>query len=682
MALRRAAVSASILGLCIASATLSLASVDEFLALPAPPEPAEVVFTQADLSAQRIALTEAPAASSVLPDIVTLLPPPPEPAEVVFDVSGPEAAAGHPLDIATLVPPLPEPAEVDLSDVRQASLGADTASTVAISLAGTITAAPVIAAQPVEEPPAPISTASLSPSLPVDPLASLPMALPEPPEAAPVRLDDVATAPAREGVTADALRPLIAAGLPDLVRQPWLPDSEQRAVLAFYQERDHAPLWHDGEALNAAGQMLRAQLARAAEDGLRPADYALPQLLLPRSVDLAAADVRLTLAAVRYARDARGGRIDPRRLSALITPRLELPATADVLSRLGAAGAEPAAVLASFQPHHAGYRALRTRLATLRAERPAPAPEVRIPAGPAVRIGMRDDRIVLVRARFGFAPGENRVHDRSLAAVIAEFQRENGLTANGVLNRVTVDALNGVSPAQAEGDLIAAMERWRWLPADLGEEHIIVNVPEYMMRKVEGGAVVHSSRVVVGKAERPTPIFSEMMDHLVLNPSWTIPPTILRKDILPKLASDPGYAERLGYQVIRRGNNITVRQPPGPSNALGNVKFMFPNNHAVYLHDTPSRNLFASARRAYSSGCVRVERPLKLAELVLSGTDGGWSERRLQNLVGSGERTIRLARKLPIHIVYMTHVVDENGALRTFEDIYGFHRRTRDALGV
>jgi L,D-transpeptidase YcbB len=242
--------------------------------------------------------------------------------------------------------------------------------------------------------------------------------------------------------------------------------------------------------------------------------------------------------------------------------------------------------------------------------------------------------------------------------------------------------MNGGATSGLEADLIASMERWRWLPADLGAEHLIVNVPEYMVRKVEDGQVVHSARVVVGKTERPTPIFSDMMDHLVLNPSWTIPPTILRQDILPKLATDPGYAERRGFEVIRRGNQISVRQPPGPANALGNIKFMFPNDHAVYLHDTPSRGLFASSRRAFSSGCVRVERPLKLAELVLGGEVNGWSERRLQGMVGSGERTIRLTRKLPIHIVYMTHVVDAAGNLATYDDIYGFHRRTRDALGL
>jgi murein L,D-transpeptidase YcbB/YkuD len=313
---------------------------------------------------------------------------------------------------------------------------------------------------------------------------------------------------------------------------------------------------------------------------------------------------------------------------------------------------------------------------------PVPVPQVRIPTGPAIRIGMRDDRIALIRARFGFAPDETRQHDRALATVVASFQRDNGLPANGVINRATLDALNGTATPALIGDIIASMERWRWLPAELGEEYLIVNVPEYLVRKVENGAVTHQSRVVVGKTERPTPIFSDLMDHLVLNPSWHVPPTILRKDILPKLATDPGYAERRGFEIVRRGNQISVRQPPGPTNALGNIKFMFPNDHAVYLHDTPTRSLFGASRRAYSSGCVRVENPMKLAELVLGGAENGWSERRLQGLVGSGERTIRLAPKLPIHIVYMTHVVGEDGQMRIFEDIYGFHRRTREALGL
>lgn len=694
MALRRMALSASVMALCLASAGVGPARADELVLLPPPAEPAEVVITATDLMAAPAATglaaredearREDAAAGSVGDDIARLMPPPVEPADVVLDI------IPNSTDIARLLPDPAEPAPVDLGALGLAKLGgSDPIATSAIT-----PAAPDMLAIPASR------LQGEAPSA-----EALTAALPPLPEAAPLRLDDIAPVPPQgpaaapstatpstampvagpapvERASAEALKPLIAAGLADLVKQPWLPEADQRAIAAHYESRGHAALWHDGEGLTPAGEALRAQLARAADDGLRPADYALPRLLMPRPADLAAADVRLSTLAARYARDARGARINPRRLSALITPKLELPSAGEVLERLGAPDADPAAVLASFQPPHAGYRALRAKLAETRAAQPAREPEVRIPSGPAIRIGMRDDRIALVRARFGFAPDGVQVHDRALATVVAGFQRDNNLPASGILNRATIDALNGGTASAREADLIASMERWRWLPADLGSEHLIVNVPEYMMRKIEDGQVVHASRVVVGKSERPTPIFSDMMDHLVVNPSWTIPPTILKQDILPKLATDPGYAERRGYEVIRRGDRITVRQPPGPSNALGNIKFMFPNDHAVYLHDTPSRNLFASARRAYSSGCVRVERPLKLAELVLGGPENGWSERRLQGMVGSGERTIKLTRRLPIHIVYMTQVVDEAGELRNFEDIYGFHRRTREALGL
>lgn len=636
-----------------------------------------------------------PALSSELVD----LPPPPEPAELVItqaDLDGAAREERAPIDLELAMPALPQPAPVTLDEAgpslaeAPAAPAPDVATTAALSPAPPALAAP----EPVAE-------------LPASSTADLAAAMPPLPEAAPVELGDIALAPAippaaqpaplpalaeptraasaaPEASPAPArqpdLAPLIAARIASAVRQGWLPEREQQAVLAAYEARIYAPLWHDGSALSQAGERVRAQLGRAAEDGLRPADYAFAPGASP--ADIADADIRLSLLAVRYARDARGGRIDPRRLSGLITPKLELPSAAEVLAGLSTSP-DPAAALAAWQPAHEGYRALRDRLAEIRREaRPAASPQVRIPAGPVLRPGMRDDRIALIRARFGFGSDDSRVYDRSLATVVAEFQRENGLPANGILTRATQAALNGETTDAREADLIAVMERWRWLPASLGPEHLIVNVPEYLVRKVEGGAVVHEARVVVGKAERPTPIFSDMMDHLVVNPSWTIPPTILRKDYLPKLAADPGYAERKGMQVIRRGNNITIRQPPGPSNALGNIKFMFPNDHAVYLHDTPSRNLFASARRAYSSGCVRVEQPMKLASMVLGGRDEGWSEQRLQGMVGSGERTIKLTRKLPIHIVYMTHVIDGSSQLRTFEDIYGFHRRTREALGL
>lgn len=682
MAMRRVTLSASLFALCAAFPTLiapALASDES--AFPAPPEAFELVLTPSDLGLGQPAAMRTHAEPESLiavqlseTDVKRNFPAPPEPPPLVLDILVEKPAT----DLAT-APSTEMPADPGIAAAPTSPAAAEP---------GPMLTAAIKPAGPVIEQDAPTLSplTSAAPSPAQTPDAAIVQDIPAPPYPAIIVLDEPVTPPAPEPArpviaAPDEITPLLAERLAKAVAQPWLPERDERTIISFYEARGHKPLWHSADGLTQTGQRLRSQLSRAAEDGLRPEDYATPRLINPRPLDLALADIRLTALAVRYARDARGGRIDPRRLSALITPKLDLPAASEVLARLDG-HAEPDTVLASYQPAHEGYRALKAKLAELRQSQPQAQPSVRIPAGPAIRIGMRDDRITLIRARFGFAPEDGRVHDAGLATLVASFQRDNALPANGVINRATIDAMNGGGPTAKSADLIANMERWRWLAGDLGSEYLIINVPEYMVRKVDHGEVVHAARVVVGKAERPTPIFSDLMDHLVLNPSWTIPPTILREDILPKLAADPGYAERRGYQVIRRGNNITVRQPPGPANALGNIKFMFPNDHAVYLHDTPSRNLFASARRAYSSGCVRVERPLKLAELVLAGTDGGWSEQRLQSLVGSGERTIRLTRKLPIHIVYMTQAVDADGTLRNFEDIYGFHRRTREALGL
>jgi L,D-transpeptidase YcbB len=192
--------------------------------------------------------------------------------------------------------------------------------------------------------------------------------------------------------------------------------------------------------------------------------------------------------------------------------------------------------------------------------------------------------------------------------------------------------------------------------------------------------LIHQTRVIVGKPESQTPIFSEEMKYLVVNPSWTIPPSIMKKEILPALAADPNYAARKGYKIIRRGNQISVQQPPGERNALGFVKFMFPNDHAVYLHDTPNRNLFSASKRAFSHGCVRVDQPFELAEEVL-GADGKWPEKRLRGLIGKGERYVHLSKPLPVHLTYFTVAADEHGQLKTFDDIYGLDRKVRAALG-
>jgi L,D-transpeptidase YcbB len=478
-----------------------------------------------------------------------------------------------------------------------------------------------------------------------------------------------------------ALAPVLLSRLNEALTLPRLAERERREIAAAYTARAGQPYWIDTHGWTAQAKQLVATISNAPAEGLFSRDYPLPAFVLGDVASLSDADIRLTALAVLYARDARGARIEPRRLSNLITPKLSIPSTEEVIERLTAAQ-DSGQALASFNPQHASYQRLRGKLAELR-KGPKDGdgtPMVLIPEGPPLRVGMRDERVPLVRARLGLGPSDAPVFDQSIAVALAEFQKQAGLPANGVLGRQTVAALGSPAAPRQEADLIAQMERWRWLPPELGTSHIMVNIPEFQVRLFRDGRQVHQTRAIVGKPETPTPIFSDMMDHLVVNPSWFVPPSIMKKEFLPNLALDPDYAAKRGYEVIRRGNNITVRQPPGERNALGNIKFMFPNNHAVYLHDTPNRRLFATERRSYSHGCVRVDQPFALAEQVL-GKDAGWSAERVRRMVGSGERTVKLPQKLPIHLVYNTHVVDESGEIRTFADLYGFHRLVRQALG-
>ncbi|NBJ12164.1 L,D-transpeptidase family protein [Microvirga arsenatis] len=459
---------------------------------------------------------------------------------------------------------------------------------------------------------------------------------------------------------------------------------DREALSAYYARAERALVWAQDGAWSPAARAAMERLKAADEDGLDPADYAFAEAGLRKEASpaqWARADVKLSLSVVRYARDARGARIDLPRLSPLVTPKLAIPGVEDVLSTVSSAK-DANAALAAYNPPHAGYKALKERLAKLRENHPS-QPSVRLPKGPILRVGMSDPRVPLIRARFNLTKGTDNatVYDERVASAVAAFQKERGLPDTGVLNAQTVAALSGPSLAQRESEIIANMERWRWLPADLGTRHIVVNVPEYRLRLVDGRSVVHETRVIVGKEQSQTPIFSEAMKYLVVNPSWTIPPSIMKKEILPALASDPDYAARKGYRIIRRGDRITVQQPPGERNALGFVKFMFPNQHAVYLHDTPNRNLFSAAKRAFSHGCVRVDKPFELAEEIM-GKDGKWTEEKLRGLIGKGERTVHLSAPLPVHLTYFTLAVDEKGEMRSYEDIYGLDRKVRAALNL
>jgi murein L,D-transpeptidase YcbB/YkuD len=313
--------------------------------------------------------------------------------------------------------------------------------------------------------------------------------------------------------------------------------------------------------------------------------------------------------------------------------------------------------------------------------------------GPVLKLGMTDPRVPALRGHFSLesrtagtldaGPGNPESYDSGVVAAVTAFQRARGLPPNGILTPQTVSALARSDATartdDAEAALIVNMERWRWLPSDLGRDYVMVNIPEFRLRVVRDGRQRDEARVIVGKTESPTPIFSGMMEYAVVNPSWNVPPSILKNEFLPGLARDPNYAARRGYEVVYRNGNVSVRQPPGERNALGFIKFMFPNNHAVYLHDTPNRTLFSSAHRALSHGCVRVEDPFRFADAVLPEA---WSSERLKKLIGKGERQIRLSEKLPVHLTYFTTSVDEVGAVRTLPDLYGYDSRMKIALGL
>jgi murein L,D-transpeptidase YcbB/YkuD len=235
--------------------------------------------------------------------------------------------------------------------------------------------------------------------------------------------------------------------------------------------------------------------------------------------------------------------------------------------------------------------------------------------------------------------------------------------------------MSGGQPSNIEAEILANMERWRWMPRDLGTTRIEVNIPAFEAVVIENGEVMQRHRVIVGKTETPTPIFSNTMQYLIVNPYWTVPRSILRNE----LSSDPNHLRRLGYQVTSRNGQMMVRQPPGERNALGRIKFMFPNDYAVYLHDTPKRTLFNETKRAFSHGCVRLDEPFRFAETVLGEA---WTEKRIKKLLGGKERYVNLPKPLPVHIGYFTAFVDESGFLQTREDLYGFSRRVRVALGL
>jgi len=546
----------------------------------------------------------------------------------------------------------------------------------------------------------PLTQANLAPA--AEPIVVAPPAVDVPKVAEPAKpaapvapvqsasIDPATANPAAAVVSpyADALKAALAASSRADIRGSYaaVARKDREAVNAYYAKNGFAPLWLSDGKWSDAAKAVVARLQRAREDGLELSGFRLPTLGDTKDVAAAlAADIDLSEAVVAYGRQASGARIDPRRISALITVTMDVPDAARVLDTVVAAK-DANEALEAFNPRHPGYVALREKLNEMRNAR-APVAKEKIPFGPTLKVGMSDPRVPLIRAHFGIngddaaKPQDSVVYDTRVAGAVADFQRANGLPASGTLTPRTITLLSGGEPSRLENEILANMERWRWMPRKLGDDRIEVNIPDYSLKMTRGAEITHRTRVVVGKPNTPTPVFSHQMQFIIVNPYWNVPPSIIKKEMMPKFAADPTYFSRRGYEVIQRKGQIIVRQPPGASNALGRIKFMFPNDHSVYLHDTSARSLFALEKRAFSHGCVRVDKPFGLAEAVL-GRENGWSEARVQKMIGGGERTLNLPKPLPIHIQYFTTFVDENGRLQLRDDLYGYSAKVKAALGL
>lgn len=477
--------------------------------------------------------------------------------------------------------------------------------------------------------------------------------------------------------------------------------ADRAALTAFYEGRQHKAVWTTATGFSSRTGSLIDEIERAEDWGLKASDFALPTLPPDAGKEqLADAEVTLGVALLKYARFAHGGRLDPRSLTKFLdrSPPVLEPKT--ILERIALAE-QPAAYLRGLHPQHPQFERLRQKYLEMRQSSPIVADAAKVPNGPKLTPGSRHAHIALVRNRLGIAfigtTDDETLYDDALVKAVRELQAARGLKkSDGIIDAPTRQALNTIETGSTTR-LLANMEEWRWMPEDLGAFHVWVNIPEFTIRLVQDGKVIHSERIVVGKSDTQTPIFSDELEQVIFHPFWGVPDSIKRNELQPNLAAGGSILARQGLRVQYRGRdvdpeavdwramdmrNVHIYQPPGPSNVLGVVKFRFPNKHDVYFHDTPQKHLFSAAVRTFSHGCMRVQNPVRLAELLL-GRDKNMSADRVRSLASPGgpqDNQVNLTTHVPVHITYFTATVDEAGKVDYRKDIYGHEERI--ALGL
>ena len=465
--------------------------------------------------------------------------------------------------------------------------------------------------------------------------------------------------------------------------------AERAAVEKFYTARDFAPIWTQSGKLTDNGKGVVARLKDAASDGLNPADYPIPDFAAATTPDaLAEADLKLTASMLDYARHAQSGRMHWSQVSGDIQYPEHPVDPNEVLANITSAK-DASVALDGYNPPQKLYQALKKKLAELRGE--GDGPVVQIADGPALKytparkkqaeVVEEDDRVPQLRAKLGITENaDDRHYDAKVAEAVRKFQATVELKPTGVLDERTVKAINSPKRDRQIDTVIVNMERWRWLPRDLGaaaigDAYVILNIPDYTLKVMQNGAQVWTTRVVTGQPGiHATPLLTETMKFITVNPTWNVPPSIIYNEYLPALQQDPTVLERMGLKLEHnRDGSIHISQPPGERNALGRIRFNFPNKFLVYQHDTPDKNLFAKEDRAFSHGCMRVQYPDQYAAVLLNITEpnGHYTPEKIRSMYGQSEIDLKFPTPIPVNITYQTAFVDDAGNLQIRKDVYG-----------
>jgi L,D-transpeptidase YcbB len=463
---------------------------------------------------------------------------------------------------------------------------------------------------------------------------------------------------------------------------------ERSAVEKFYTAREFAPIWTQSGAVTERAKGVIARLKDAASEGLNTTDYPVPDFAAATTPDaLAEAELKLTSSMLDYARHAQSGRMHWSQVSGdILYPEHPTDPT-EVLTNV-ATSKDASAALDGYNPPHKLYRELRAKLAELRGQ--GDGPVTQIADGPVLKYTaargkkqpaeeMEDARVPQLRAKLGLPDGTDSHYDAKLAEAVRKFQETNELKGTGVLDDKTVKALNSPKRDRQIDTVIVNMERWRWLPRELGapaigNAYVILNIPDYTLKVMQNGGQIWTTKVVTGQPGiHATPLLTETMKFITVNPTWNVPPSIIYNEYLPALAQDPTVLTRMGLKLDRaRDGSIHISQPPGEANALGRIRFNFPNKFLVYQHDTPDKNLFAREERPFSHGCMRVQNPDQYASILLNLQPGErYTPERIKGMYGHSEIDLKFATPIPVNITYQTAFVDDAGKLQMRRDVYG-----------